>query len=83
MSDMDKPYVPISCSFYDYLEQAATLGTEAEVEFKEGDNAAKVVSRIKTLTIKDKVEYMVLENGQHIRLDFLISFDGKPLPKAC
>jgi len=80
---MDQPYVPISCSYYDYLEEAATLKKESEIEFKNGDGIEKIVSRIKTLTIKDKVEYMVLENDLHIRLDFLISFDGKPLPKAC
>lgn len=80
---MDQPYVPISCSFYDYLEQAATLGSEAEIEFIEGGERIKIISRIKTFTIKDKLEYMVLENGQNIRLDFLISFDGKLLPNAC
>jgi hypothetical protein len=29
------------------------------------------------------VEYMLLSTGLEIRLDHLVSVDGKPLPEAC
>lgn len=81
--DNTLPYIPINCSFYDYLEEAATLRLSSIIEYLEGDQNIKIESRIKTLFIKDKIEFMMLENGQSIRLDHLIKFNGKPLPKSC
>jgi hypothetical protein len=43
----------------------------------------KIEATIHTLEIKDKVEYMLLETGESIRLDYLLSFNGKSLPKSC
>lgn len=81
--DSVQPYIPINCSFYDYLEEAATLKQVSIIEHVENGVTSKVESRIKTLFIKDKVEFMELEDGRPIRLDNLISFNGKPLPKSC
>ncbi len=82
---MGKPevYIPINCSFYDYLEEAATLKRVSVIEYELDSESVKVESLLKTLFIKDKVEYMLLANEQSIRLDSLISFNGKPLPKNC
>lgn len=76
-------YKPISCSFYDYLEEAATLGTVSTIEYLDKNLVVEVQSKIKTLLLKDKVEYMVLENNQIIRLDNLLSFNGKLLANSC
>ena len=76
-------YIPINCSFYDYLEEAATLKQVAVINYYKNGKLAEVESKIKTFTIRDKVEYMVLENGQSIRLDDLIKFNGRLLPKSC
>lgn len=76
-------YIPINCSFYDYLEEAATLKQVAVINYFKNGLSARIESRIKTLFIKDKVEFMELENGQSIRLDNLINFNGKPLPMSC
>ena len=83
MNDSIQKYVPISCSFYDYLEEAATLGRLSTIEYMKDNCLVKVESAIQTLLIKNKVEYIVLDNGQSVRLDYLISFNGKPLPKSC
>ena len=83
MNDRNPPYTPISCSFYDYLEEAATLGRLSAIEYMEDNQVEKVESKILTLVIKDKIEYMVLENGQSIRLDYLLSINGISLPKSC
>ena len=81
--DNTLPYIPINCSFYDYLEEAATLKQKALITYFEQGETLQVEARIKTLFIKKKVEYMLLENEQNIRLDNLVSFNGKPLPKSC
>lgn len=81
--DNAQPYIPISCSFYDYLEEAATLKKVAIIDYFENGIPTKIESWIKTLFIKDKIEFMMLENGQSIRLDHLIRFNGKALPKSC
>jgi len=81
--DKAKPYIPISCSFYDYLEEAATLKRLSVIDYYENGENVNVESRIATLLVRDKVEYMLLENEETIRLDTLISFNGKALPKSC
>ena len=83
MNDSNPPYTPISCSFYDYLEEAATLGRLSAFEYMEDNRLKKIESKIQALVIKDKIEYLVLENGQSIRLDYLLSINGISLPKSC
>lgn len=83
MNDSHSPYVPISCSFYDYLEEAATLGISSKIEYLNNNSVVQLESKIQTLVIKDKIEYMVLVDRQSIRLDRIISFNGIPLPKSC
>ena len=83
MKHSNSSYIPINCSFYDYLEEAATLGSLSTIGYLDNDRLVQVKSKIKTLVIKDKVEYMVLEDGLLIRLDYLISFNGNVLPKSC
>ncbi len=83
MSESNLPYVPINCSFYDYLEEVATLGRLSAIEYMEDNRSEKLESKIQTLVSRDKIEYMVLENGQSIRLDYLLSINGISLPKSC
>ena len=75
-------YKPICCVFYDYIEEAATLKKASTIEYLEDNSVVQVESKIQTLVIKNKVEYMVLENGHSIRLDYLLSFNGKLLAKS-
>jgi len=77
-------YQPISCDFYDILEESATLKKRSIIHFYNTDQQEEqIVSRIKNLFTKEKEEFMELENGRTIRLDRLISVDGKPLDKVC
>jgi Rho-binding antiterminator len=78
-----QPYIPINCSFYDYLEEAATLGNVAVIEYMKEGSVESVEDKIQTLFIENKVEYMMLEKGRTIRLDNLISFNGKLLANSC
>jgi Rho-binding antiterminator len=71
-------YKPVNCDFYDELETLATIKKDSEIVFR-ADNEAKSVirGRIVDLYIRDKVEYMKLNNGLEIRLDRIIEIDGK------
>lgn len=77
-------YQPISCDFYDILEESATLKKRSIIHFYNTDwQEEQIVSRITNLFTKEKEEFVELENGEIIRLDHLISVDGKELTKAC
>ena len=79
-----KPYTPISCSFYDELEAIATLRQTAVIRYT-GDHqkTLEVSGKIKDLFVRNKVEYLLLDSGQEIRLDTLISVNGKIMGNYC
>ncbi|MGI9543641.1 MAG: Rho-binding antiterminator [Cyclobacteriaceae bacterium] len=72
-------YKPINCSFYDLLEQAATLGTACSINYKTGDKEVVLKGKIIDLYIRQKVEYLKLDTGEEIRLDSLVSLNGTNL----
>ena len=78
-------YVPINCSYYDELEAFATLRQSVTIVYENftTKETETIKTRILNFYIRDKVEFMVLENGADIRLDALISVDGKVPPLAC
>ncbi|HAA16929.1 MAG TPA: hypothetical protein DCE41_36535 [Cytophagales bacterium] len=82
---MNAPYIPINCSYYDELEAFATLRQEVSIVYRTqgGEEQAEIRGVIQTFEIRDKVEYLKLRSGQAIRLDWLITVEGKTLPLAC
>ena len=74
-------YKPIDCNFYDILEALATQKRYVRIQyFTDLHEFQTVDALIKDLYIKDKFEYMLLSNGSEIRLDRLVSADGKFVP---
>ena len=72
-----QPYHPISCHFYDELELLAVRKKNCEIIYQDGTGTPiSITSKIVDFKIEEKVEYMVLEDGEKIRLDYLISVDG-------
>lgn len=77
-------YTPIDCNFYDILEASAVLKKVVVIEYKdEQEKICQTNTRIVDLFIKEKVEYMKLENDLVIRLDFIHSVDGQILNGSC
>jgi Rho-binding antiterminator len=77
-------YKPINCSYYDELEAIATLKKKVRVEYFEEKTPVKVSQvGIINLFTRNKEEFVVLSNGLTIRLDRLISVDGKPIVLSC
>lgn len=84
MNFMANSYQPINCSFYDELEALATLRKKVVIKFlSENEENQSIEAVIINFIIKDKTEYMLLDNGHHIRLDAILEVDGKKLAGYC
>lgn len=81
---MSKKYKPISCSFYDELELFALRKMKVEIIFKnEEAKEQRTRSSIKTIETSKGEEFLILANGEKLRLDKLVSVNGKILGKSC
>lgn len=70
-------YVPISCVIHDRLEALAVLGRTIRLIHRTSDAAThRARSRILDIYASDGAEYLLLENGQRIRLDRIVEFSG-------
>lgn len=77
-------YIPISCSFYDELEALATLRKLATIKYAEGESPSKTAEgKIKDFFIREGAEYLLLDTGLEIRLDHIISVNGKVMGNYC
>jgi Rho-binding antiterminator len=76
-------YQPISCSFYDRLEEAATIARVVKLKYFEKAELIEVRDKINTFKIRNKVEYLILDSGQEIRLDKIDSLDDIELKNHC
>ena len=84
MTKSKTDYIPVDCSFYDYLEQDATLGKVSDIQYLNIENVAcQVNGIIEDLYIRDKAEYLRLTSGTEIRLDQILSFNGHQPQNFC
>lgn len=73
-------YEPISCDFHSELELLALRQKDCEIIFRNEQNLEETInSKIKDLYTLRKEEFLLLPNGKNIRLDRIISVDGKVL----
>jgi len=77
-------YQPISCDFYDELTLLAMRCTECPIVYK-NENGAEVTIRtvIQDIFTRKGEEFLLLSVGGEIRLDRIISVDGKVLSSYC
>ena len=81
---MKEKYIPISCNFYDELELWAIRKTNCKIVYLNDTNERQTIEGvIKNLFTKEKIEFLLLENGFQLRLDQLVSVNDKILPNAC
>ncbi len=76
-------YHPIQCSDYDLLESLATIGTRCSITYAEEGLTRNVQAIIKDLVTENKQEYMLLDNGETLRLDTIISINGRHFSNVC
>ena len=80
-----KPYRPISCTFHDLIEHYATLSVIIPIVFQtENNEIMQLHAKITTWTNNGDGEYLIIDNyPKPIRLDHIISIDGKMLQSYC
>jgi Rho-binding antiterminator len=71
-------YVPVSCDFHDELESLATLQQECLIFYhNETGDVVERRDRIADIYAANKADYLKLTDGTEIRLDQLVSVNGK------
>ena len=81
---MEKKYHPIDCNYYDELVLLVMRKKRCEIVYlNEANEQITEQALITDVFTKEKVEYIKLSNDQTIRLDYLISADGKENKLSC
>ena len=76
-------YRLVACSFHDELEALATLHKPCLVIYRDSDNEVQTVkTQIVDVYSADRADFIKLQDETVIRLDRLISVDGKPIQFA-
>jgi Rho-binding antiterminator len=84
MKHPSTPYRPISCNFYDELELAAMRKKPVIIRFMDvAGNERSIQAVIQNLYSVSGEEFMLLDTGEKLRLDQLLSVDGKMLQNYC
>ncbi len=81
--DTRNRYSPIDCSFHDILLDRATRRKKISVAYLSSGKRQQLEEVIiLDVFTKNKEEFMTLDSGEMIRLDYLVSVDGVPLPEG-
>jgi len=81
---MENEYYPIDCNYYDELVLLAMRRKTCEFIYR--DKAGQQITDMALIVdvfTKEKAEYIKLSNDKLIRLDYLISADGKENKLSC
>jgi Rho-binding antiterminator len=71
-------YTLVSCDFHDELESLATLHQQAKIIYRnEAEEVVEVQDYIVDIYAANKADFLMLKNGTEIRLDQIISVNGK------
>lgn len=78
---METKYKPIDCDFYDVLEAVATEKRYVKVYYySEIRELLSAMAIVKDIYTRDKMEFLVLNTGEEIRLDRIVRIDDVPAP---
>lgn len=79
---MNKEYHPVDCGFHDEFESYATLGKNIKINYwKQEGELTQATGIIKDVyATESKEEFIKLNTDEMIRLDHIITIDGKPGP---
>lgn len=79
-----KTYKPISCDFHSELELFALRQQPVEITYWLADGQPTTICEaIQDLYTRNGEEFLLLPNGNEIRLDQLVSVGGKLLAAYC
>ena len=77
---MKKQYIPINCGFHDLLLDRATRRSVVVLEYVVEEEKRTKEAIFKDVYTKQKEEFLLLKDGEIIRLDHIISVDGVQRP---
>ena len=70
-------YNPISCEFFDQLDIAIQRKIPSTIVYFNQEDILTVKGLVSALVVIKGKEYLLLDNKQKIRLDLIVSFNGK------
>lgn len=75
-------YIPVSCDFHDQLEALATLRQPCQIVYRNvADELVQVDGLIVDVYAANRADFIKLQDGTEIRLDRIVSVDGKLVSK--
>lgn len=70
-------YTPISCEFFDQLDLAMKRKIPSTVVYLENEEKKTLKGLVETMAVIDGIEYMFLDTKEKIRLDSVLTFNGR------
>jgi Rho-binding antiterminator len=70
-------YNPISCEFFDQLNVAMNRKIPSTVVYLDNNEKKTIKGLIETMSVIDGKEYMILTTKEQIRLDSVLTFNGR------
>jgi len=70
-------YNPISCEFFDQLNVAMNRKIPSIIVYLDNDEKKTIKGLIETMSVIDGKEYMILTTKEQIRLDSVLTFNGR------
>ena len=70
-------YTPISCEFFDQLNVAMQRKIPSTVVYLENSEKKTIKGLIQTMSVIDGIEYVILNKNEQIRLDTVLTFNGR------
>lgn len=79
---MQNKYFPIDCSFHDILLDRTTRNSVIALEYLVDEVVQLKRTTLKDVYSKEGEEFLLLKDGEIVRLDSIKSVDGIPLPAS-
>ena len=70
-------YTTISCEFFDQLNVAMQRKIPSTVVYLENNEKKTLKGLIQTMSVIDGIEYVILNKNDQIRLDTVLTFNGR------
>ncbi len=70
-------YTPISCEFFDQLNVAMQRKIPSTIIYLKNDEKITSKGLIKTMSVIDGIEYLILNTNEQIKLDTVLTFNGR------
>ncbi|MFW5955310.1 MAG: hypothetical protein ACOCSK_01040 [Rhodothermales bacterium] len=76
-TQMEKPYKPVNCDFYDELTARATVGKRSEIVYRQDGGEISVIDYIDDVYTEGDQEFARLREGTVVRLDQIERVDDE------